>query len=361
MQRNPHSLSNVLLTKAATLHDVASLAGVTPMTVSNVLRGKGRMSESTRQRVLQAARQLSYTPNSLAQRLATGQVANYIDLYASLPGGGVRLLTLKRIQDELASHGYDVPIHSYGVSESTTDADRNNNQLMRKLRQSRPRAIVCATPYLDGEALLELQSYLREGGHVVCYDEVVDLSCDNLVFDAEGNIHQATQHLLELGHRRIGLFQHGARKPHDAILQGFKRALADFNIKPQPQWLFGSLHSSEEGGLALAEQFLKLKKSERPTAMIVVNDVAALAFMIQLQHDGVKVPEHLSIIGHDDLSLAKCCPAPLTTVSYPVEKIAHEVTRLLIDRLQREYSGSPRRVVVDGELIVRESTGRVKP
>jgi DNA-binding LacI/PurR family transcriptional regulator len=345
--------------KAATLQDVANLAGVTKMTVSNVLRGKGRVSETTRQAVRQAMQQLHYMPNPLAQRLSSGRAANQIDLYALNLDDGVGLQKLKLIQNGLMVRGFDVPIHSHDFHGAHNGAPDRKVELMRKLRRSCPRAVVCATTGVDDAVLGELESYLREGGQAVCYDEEVALACDQVVFDVEHGIGNAARQLLELGHRRLGLFEQGRSEPRAAIRRGFERALREFDSGAGQAQYFGSALAAEEAGAELARSFLRLKVSERPTGMIVINDRAAFTFMVEVARSGVLVPRDLSVIGHDDLPVAKFCPTPLTSISYPVEDIASHVVELLLSRIEGEYSGAARRKVVVGELAQRQSTANL--
>lgn len=343
--------------RAATLHDVALLANVTRMTVSNVMRAQGRVSQATRQVVMEAASELNYSPNPLAQRLSIGHNAHHVDIYAASLEAGIALEKIKIIQSALMARSYDVPIHLGGFpgkDEKTTT--RRNAELIQKLRCSRPRAIVCATPNLAEEVLIELGHYIREGGHVVCFDEETNLACDNVVFDWQHNIYAATHHLLKLGHRRLGLFEQGSEEPRAPIRQGFERALQEFGVSAKATRYFVSPLLNEDAGSRLAQIFLKLKTSERPTAMIAINDRAAFAFMVELERAGVLVPRDVSVIGHDDSPIAKLCSPPLSSLSYPAAQIAEKVVELLLDRLSGEYSGAARRVVVKGELVLRAST-----
>jgi DNA-binding LacI/PurR family transcriptional regulator len=106
------------------------------------------------------------------------------------------------------------------------------------------------------------------------------------------------------------------------------------------------------GGAELAKQFLALK--ERPTGMCVVNDYVALAFMAELIKVGVRIPQELSIIGHDNQPIAIYCPVPLTSATQPVDKIVDSVVDLLIERLEGG-TAPPRTVVITGDIVVRDS------
>ena len=111
----------------------------------------------------------------------------------------------------------------------------------------------------------------------------------------------------------------------------------------------------ETGGEELAAHFLALSK--RPTAVCIVNDYAALAFMVEMARAGVRVPEDVSVVGHDNQAVARYCPVPLSSVSQPIDQIARGVADLLFARLDGDTS-APKRVEVRGEFIERQSIAR---
>jgi DNA-binding LacI/PurR family transcriptional regulator len=157
---------------------------------------------------------------------------------------------------------------------------------------------------------------------------------------------------LKLGHREIGLYMPGPepRVSHPRRV-GFERALAEFGVTVHREWFFCG-GNYEEGGSNLARQFLGLRR--RPTAMCVVNDDAAVAFIAEIGRAGIGVPEDLSVVSHDDLPIARFFPVTLTTVSNPVEAVSKGVHSLLMRRLQSP-DASIRSITVRGELMIRQS------
>jgi DNA-binding LacI/PurR family transcriptional regulator len=192
----------------------------------------------------------------------------------------------------------------------------------------------------------------------VCYGygDAAPIECDQVLFDEEHSTYIAARHLLELGHREIGLFNVGQRRPATETLSGFEKALQEFGAALHDEWLFSNegILRYEEEGVLLAERFLQLEK--RPTAMCVANDYAATAFVSTLVRNGVQVPLDLSVVGDDDDPIAPHGVVPLTTVSRQVEPVAAQVVKMLEERLQGNYAGAPRRVMIRGELIERQST-----
>ena len=338
------------MTKTVTIQDVARAVGVAKSTASAALNDKYGVAPGTREAVLQAARELGFEVNPLAQRLAHGRSDNTIGLFCRDLDVGVGTRKINRIQQLLAEQGFDVPIHACGYHGA--DAAMQS-ELMSNLRRQKPRAIVGAVGGLHADVLAQLERYQSEGGLVVCYDHAAPLGCDQVVFDREDNVYRSARHLLELGHREIGLFIHGRNGIADNAprVAGFRRALREYNAPCRDEWLFdGALY--EEGGAQMAARFLALP--QRPTAMCIVNDYAAVAFISQLLEAGVRVPQDVSVVGHDNVAGAPYAAVPITSVSHPVEEIAAQVVELLSSRLEG-FEGGPRRVTVRGELVVRRS------
>jgi DNA-binding LacI/PurR family transcriptional regulator len=341
-------------TKPITIEDVARAAGVANSTASVALNGKYGVSEKTRRIVMEAAENLGFQPNPHAQRLVSGH-NNVVGMFCPGPEIGAALEKNLLVQRLLDEQGLEVPLYSSGV----LGGDRVRAQIvsLERLCRQRPRVIVCSTLNLCDDALEVLQRYQAGGGILVCYDVQINLDCDQVIFDRMHNNYLTASHLLELGHREIGLYlverdNPSLRAAHPR-LEGFQRALGEYGIETQPQWVFHGWWS-EEDGARLAEQFMALE--QRPTAMSIVNEAVASAFMNELARRGVSVPRDLSIASHDNMPVGRYASVPLTTASQPIESTAHHVVEMVSTRLSGEYSGVARRVVVCGELIQREST-----
>ncbi len=340
--------------KALTIVDVARILGVSKSTVSAAFTGNGNISRERQESVRQAALALGYQPNPHAQRLIKGHRNDTIAVFARVLDSGVAAQKLRVLQSLLFQHNYMAPIYAFASSLYTEpEAQR---ELLQSLREMRPRAIACNVTNLDPLAVKELHRFQEEGGVIVTYDYPLALDCDQVHFDREHNTYSAMRHLLELGHRNIG-FSVGSSHPssHPRLI-GLQRALEEFNVPLQKQWLkFSPNGQGELSGEALAKFFLAQKK--RPTAMCIVNDYIASGFIFTVMRNGIRVPQDLSVVSHDDLPVARIgAPLPITTMSQPVEEIAGNVAQLLIERLDGTYSGKTRTVVVRGELKIRETT-----
>ena len=345
------------MTKATTIQDVAAALGMHKSTVSLALSGKGNISAQTRARVRAATKELGYEPNPLAQRLANGHRNPSVCIFSGVLDVGLSTEKVLIIQKEMGARGFETPI--YTCPEPASGADTSQAALLKNLCRQRPQAILCAAAMLDPSVFAVLEAYQQSGGIVISYDVPIPVPCDQVVFDREYNAYQAARHLLEFGHRRIGIGMSDTAPwlsgksdgPQAFRLRGFERALKEWDIPVRPEWRFRT-EAYEQGGAEMARQFLKMP--DRPTGLCIVNDYVALAFMVEVMRVGVRIPQDISIVGHDDQPIAAYCPVPLTSVSHPARKIAQAVVALLLDRLTGSQE-PPRTEVIRGELVLRES------
>jgi DNA-binding LacI/PurR family transcriptional regulator len=334
--------------KSVKLQDVAALAGIDMATASRALNGKGHVSSATRDVALKAAQELGYQPDAFAQRLASGRSHNVIGL---LPFNDLGVLTKQAffIEHRLDELDYEVQIHN--VPQWVSHFEDRQIALVNKVRRQRPGAIISGSPLVP-KAIEELQFFIQEGGVVVGYAEKMELDCDQVPFDSLHRAYLAARHLLELGHRELGICFHGSVQQDLPELEGFSRAMKEFGAPVQNDWIFGG-GNYEDGGARLAQAFLSWPK--KPTGMCIVNDVSASVFVTSLARNGVSVPDDVSVVGFDDALIAQHALVPLTSVSYPLEAIGRHVVEFAQSRL-KGYNGPPRMVVVQSELITRSST-----
>lgn len=346
-----------MTTNTPTLADVAVVLGMHKSTVSKALSGTGNISRSTRDRVRRAARELGYEPNPLAQRLAGSKASPLVYVLSGTLDLGMATQKIRLIQAALHGAAFEAPIHT--CPEPVADGGRSQAEQVRQLCRQRPRAIVCAAQLIDADVYPELEAYRRAGGVVVSYDSPVPLACDQVIFDREDNAYQAARRLLEAGHRKIGIGmsrlperpQGAFASPQSQRLRGFRRALGEFGVPFQEKWLFEN-PPYDEGGAAMAQRFLAM--IERPTGLCIVNDQVAFAFMVDVMRAGVRVPDEVSIVSHDNQPITHRCPVPMTSATQPVEEIVRATVAMLTERLAG-YDGEPRTVTIRGELVERAS------
>lgn len=345
-------------------------------TVSLALSGKGTISAETRRRIVSVAREMGYEPNPVAQRLARGQSHSTVCLFSGSLDVGLTTEKILLIQRALTARGMEAPLYTCAADEGDEESVQAQVAQVRQLCRQRPRSIICAAQRVHPAIFRELEAYQRSGGLIISYDTPTPLDCDQVIFDREDNAYRAAHHVLEQGHRKIGLgmsqvhfpvvmglMEPGALEADTTTsdpllyrLRGFARALSEFDVTPREEWFFRN-STYEKGGAEMARQYLAMRPADRPTALCIVNDYVAMAFMTEVIRAGVRVPDDLSIIAHDNQPIAEYCPVPLTSMTQPVERIAQAVADILIERLSGALAADtpPQRVTITGDLVVRAS------
>jgi len=324
----------------ASIRDVAAAAGVSIKTVSRVVNKAPNVSEDLRSRVSAAIEQLGYRPNQSARRLAGGRSFMLAFLYNNPTPGYTAALQIGAANRcrELGYHLVVEPMPLCG--------DERFEILERLVATLRPDGVFLAPPLSDDKALLQRLSEL-------------DLSCARLagsIVTESFNIptpertagRMIADHLIELGHRRIGVITPPA--DHRAALarvEGFRDGLAAASGSAL-EVAFVSGRFDFPSGLQAAEELLGSEAP--PTAIFATNDAMALGAMTYAHRHGLKVPQDLSIVGFDDTWASATTWPPLTTVRQPLE----EMGRALVDALVAEPDEAP---VFRFELVRRESTG----
>lgn len=336
-----------------TMKSIAEELGVSRMTISFALNGTGSVSEETRRKVLETAERLDFKPNPTALRLKGGRPLA-IGLFSLWFDLGVGATKLHLIQSLLKERGHEAPLYGVGLSEIGDRKSQAN--AVAALRHEKPRVLVATMDGLQPEAFEELARYQDEGGVLVTYDVATDLFCDQVIFEPEESLHLATKHLLELGHRDIGIGFHHLVVSGGTRVQGYRRALREAGIEARAEWCLEGEERLDhaKAGATMARKFLALK--QRPSAMAIINDGAVFSFIGELQRAGLQFPRDLSIVGNDNLSLSAYYPIPLTTVTCPTSEIAAAVVDFAASRLDHSYNGPPRRAEVFSQLVVRAST-----
>lgn len=343
--------------KPVRLQDVADAVGVSLGTASLAMNGKGRVSPVTQQRILQMARRMGFEAHPSAQLLASGHRSTQVGIFTRDLDLGVVTKKLQLLQGILFENGFNASIYSGGDDRGGRVADHAG--LLRNLRRQRPLAIICHnSQQFDGDMLGELELYAAAGGQVVTFDFASELPCDQVIFDRGDSADQAVTFLLEQGHRQIGFAMHGIYQ-NNIRIDGMCAALGRFGLRVQQELLFdcAAEPSGEAVGEELAHQFLQ--RARRPSAMCIPDDVIAATFIAALHRHGVRVPQDVSVISHDDLPIAAHHFIPISTVAQPLQRIAQETARLLLDRVQQGYDGPPRTVKLCGKLVIRQSTARL--
>jgi LacI family purine nucleotide synthesis repressor len=353
-------------TMSVTLKELATRLNLSDTTVSDALKGSGsaRVSAATRQRVREEAKRLGYQPNVNARRLLQNRVDGLTPIFVSeIPHYATYLLgRAHHLQNRLASLGYDAPlIIGNGLALETT-----RNQVLTLCGQ-RPAGIVWMCISWFGKGFTPVfERYCENGGELVCLDWQfgADLprGASGVKFDRFHNSYTVTDHLVSLGHRSLGVFL-GARGSQDVDDPprelGVRKAcenVCDGSGPVQIQWIDLPFYPGAPAGVAVAEHYLALAPEDRPTAMVLLNDRTAMAFIARVQASGVRVPEDVSVVGHDDDEMSAFFPVPLTTITHPHKAMAEAAADRMHQKISGQNADGENGTGVRGELRIRAST-----
>ena len=329
-----------------TMADVAARAGVSVATVSRALSGDRKsVSAPVLQRVLEAAEELSYTPNNLARNMRAG-TARILGLVIGDVGNPFFTAAARGAEDVARRHGYSL------VLSNTDENPEREAVSLGVMTAERAAGIIIAT---TNENEAALRRSLDMGMAIVAIDRHIrGVATDTVVVDNEGAAHEATTHLVRLGHRRIAIV--GGPRDADTARErrrGYERALREARIDLRPELLYeGDFH--ETAGLAGTRHLLGL--ADPPSAIFSVNNLTTIGVLRALRERGVSLPSAISLVGFDDIPTGELLDPPLTVVQQPTYRMGAHAAELLIRRL-REPSAPIQEVLLAAKLIVRGSTG----
>ncbi len=331
------------------IRDVARRAGVSPATASHVLseRADVPIRDSTRRRVREAAVALGYRPNAIARSLTEGRTRTF-GLILMTGSSSFAADLVCGIQEACRERRYHTLL-AWTSGDPVVEAELGELLLEHQVDG----LIYHAPPYAIDPDTHWLPRAVREGTPcVVVQERAFPAPVDYVITEDCGGSQLATQHLTELGHRRIGFVTVAEQRSRvwDRV-EGYRRALLDAGIAPDPELVVPEF--AARPGEACGIEAL-LDRAIPPTAVLAANDSVAARAWRTAGRRGVRVPQDLALVGFGDTDLAQVLE--LTTVRQPARDLGREAAQLLFRRLQ-EPAAPPTSLVLPTELIVRESCG----
>jgi LacI family transcriptional regulator len=330
-----------------TMKDVALYAGVSLKTVSRVVNCEENVSEETRAKVLQSIEELGFVAYAPASRLARGRssVLGMILPYVESPYSSILLQSVLKQSNEL----------SYSV-------------IVQPLPAIEEKAIIelCLGGQVDGIIIGEASHYERKlliklANHNIPHVLIQPnkplnsgISTFSIQITDRDGVAQATEYLVDLGHTRIGFVAYDLELTYcKERLMGYREEI-NKNYLPYDDQLLYIGDGKFSGGYLSAQYFLNLK--ERPTAIITTNDEMAVGAMHAIYQAGLRIPEHISIVGFDDIPLASQLYPTLSTVHQPIGEIGESAVKILVEMIEKKVF-KPNDLTLSTKLIIRESTG----
>lgn len=336
------------INKAATIKDVARLAGCSIKTVSRVINDEPYVTDETRLKVQKAIKLLDYAPNISARRLV--QQRSYVICILLHSAGFYQSAVLSKVLEIGYEQNYDILIQNYYPSHA-----KSKKKLTSLIHERRIDGLV-TTPPCDVD---EFISELLTTSSIPLVQITPFNRSGNIPFvigdDYQGAM-MVTDRLIELGHERI-CFLSGPRNHRTSIDRqyGYRAAMESHQIKMDDSWILESEFNFDGGYTATK---IAMSRSVKPTAIFAGSDEAGLGALYALQELGIKVPEQVSVCGFDDAAHSKHTWPGLTTVHHPIDQIVEKATYLLLDILDGKQPESVQ-VVVPSRLVIRGSIAEV--
>ncbi len=335
-----------------TIKQVAEKAGVSIQTISRVLNNRPDVSPETRTRVEQIIKNLGYQPYAMARGLASKRTftlglisADFTDYWFAQVATAA--------EAEAHEHGYFFMLGTTGMNP------QDEPKFLRLLTQRHVEGIlfIRAEHLQDFEHLRNLQQSgipVVSTGFYLPGSEFSFIEVDN-----QDGARQATQHLLNLGHRQIAMIT-GPRGLNSVENrpQGFRQALQSAGVAPNPELIIEGQSWWHRAGYDGAQALLNKKLPF--TALFAQNDRLARGAMMALNEASLKVPQDISIVGYDDIPEAEFAAPPLTTIRQPMRAVGQAAAQLLITLIE-DPNAVPQQLLFKAELVSRSSCAVLTP
>ncbi len=330
--------------RSPTMLDVAQSAGVSVATVSAVVNSSAPVSPELRSRIEMAIEQIGYKRNTIARSLKIGTTRTIGLIVADITNPFFTDV-VSVIQDVLHRAGYAVMLCCN--DEDTRLQDEQIDLLLDRMVDG----LIIAPAGEDAHLSRILASTKTP---TVLIDRLCDgVESDAVVLDNRRAVHDATAYMLNLGHRRIGYISGSlATSTGRERLAGYRAALdAEAIVFEENLVQIGNFR--EKDAYKAAMQLLI--RADRPTAIFSANNLMVIGVMKAIRDIGLRCPEEISVVSFDDFPWADVFQPHLTTIAQPVQAIGEQAAQLLIDRLSGKEVEAPRRLMLQGRLIIRDS------
>ncbi|MBI3854015.1 MAG: LacI family DNA-binding transcriptional regulator [Verrucomicrobia bacterium] len=328
------------------LKDIAERAGVSVMTVSKVLRDAKDVSAATKTRVKLLAQQMGYVPNSMAQSLRS-RTTKLFGLVLSSPTDPIFSRVLLALEERAHELGCEI------ILTHTLNIPEREDACIRRLLSRRVDGLFISPVYrMSPEAPIYRELGHRKVptvilGHCAAFcSQFVNVETDDLIAS-----YRATQHLLQLGHKRIAFFAGPLANPSgQERFEGYRRALREASLEVDDRLVFQAGNTIEDGAKAALQM---MNEDVKATAVQAVNDLVAIGAANTFLNQGIKIPQDLSVVGFGNILTSEYFRVPLTTVRQPKFRLGSAAMDSMLKLLRGERP-EPKRLPAD--LIIREST-----
>jgi DNA-binding LacI/PurR family transcriptional regulator len=326
--------------------EVALRAGVSTATVSRAINGSDLVRSRTKEKVWSAIRDLGYYPNTQARALVSGKT-RMLGLVISDIVNPFFPELVKSFEFAAIQHGYEV------IVANTDYSSERMGTCVRRMIERKVDGVAIMTSEIEPPLLAELS---RRRLPIVFLDVAkVEPLISVVRVDYNHGIKQAVQHIISLGHKRIG-FISGPNSLKSARTRrvAFLKCISSCGVSERQRIIVEGNHKIRGGEIAMTEM---LSAPDPPTAVLTSNDLTAIGAMRAISRAGLRVPEDISIVGFDDIEFSEFTQPPLTTVRLSRDELGQKAFSALYKGLQGGSKGG-QEINVKTNLVLRESTGR---
>jgi len=332
-----------------TSYDVAQLAGVSRTTVSLVINKlpTANISEATRQRVLEAAKALNYSPNAAGRKLVSGKSSTLGLVLCQSPEQAHADAFLARVIFGVEQAAIQTGYH---VLLTQVDPDEHAGYT-HLISENHVDGLIISGPQ-QGD--MEIVGMHQDQVPVMLLGQMPNTQIPFVDVDATQSAKTIVGHLVDLGHHRIATITN-ARLTYTSAqqrLDGYLKALESAGLQPNERYIKEGNYTPDSGFQAMQEL---LSLSPRPTAVFVASDVVALGAMLAIKQAGLRIPEDLAVAGFDDIPLAEYFDPPLTTMRLPAFELGWSAGERLVRLMNNEQLEHPG-FLLETELIIRASS-----
>lgn len=334
-----------------TISDIAKLANVSNSAVSIVLNNKPGVSEKTRKKVLEIIKKYNYTPNNLAQALVAKETKS-IGLIIKEIDNPYFAKVMKGVYDTCSELGYSVLL---GSSELSLEKE---SEIINTFLNKRVDGLIISPLQSERSNFSYLSNMLNANFSLVLLGTIQNYLTNSVDIDNFKAAYDAVSYLIKLGHTKIAHLAgpihsgHGQRR-----LEGYKQALIDNHIAINNSFIVPVEPYTPNGFRACWDMFNGAK--EVPTGIFCYNDLVAVGVIEALSKLGIKVPQQVSVVGFDNIDFSEYVRIPLTTIQMPAYDIGKASTNLLIKQIANSSNQLNENLILDHELIIRESCAKV--
>ena len=334
-----------------TIKNIADKAGVSTAAVSLAINNKPGVSEETRDRVLSVAREMEYEPHTKA----TLPVSDLI----------IRFLKISRHGHTInKNHNYFIDAYVEGISATASgngavleveayNAEEPLENIISKINDS---------PQITGYLILgtelseeDIRAFVKTGKNIVFVDTFLDyISADFVDMNNTDAVYKMISHFKQLGHRRIGLIKsHVNTRNFHLREKAFYQVMESLNLEVNKDFII-DVDSTFETAFNDFKSYIT-EKPQMPTVYFAINDIIAMGCMKALKAEGYSVPDEISIAAFDNLPMSAMVSPELTTIEVSKREIGQTAFDMLLLKCSREVSPPPRKTLIGGKLVIRES------